>query len=123
MRDTEFDQCVADAIEAIPKHFRTRMKNVAIVIADTPTPAQIQERHIAEGEIMYAYYEGIAQTDRDTDGEPVVPDRIIIFRAHLEEDFGDDPDALRREIATTVRHEIAHHFGIDDDRLEEIGKY
>lgn len=123
MRDVAFKQCVADAIEAIPERLRARMKNVAVVIADEPTHEQLRECNVEVGETMYAYYEGVAQIDRDTDGEPVLPDRIIIFRKPLEEDFGDDPDALRREIAVTVRHEIAHHFGIEDDRLEELGKY
>lgn len=123
MRLSMFDQLISDAIESIPERLRMRLKNVAVVIADEPTEEQLRACDIADGETMYAYYEGVAQTDRDTDGEPVLPDRIIIFRAPLEEEFGSDTDALRREIAITVRHEIAHHFGIEDDRLEELGKY
>lgn len=71
---------------------------------------------------MYAYYDGVALTER-YDGEPIVPDRIIVFRRPFLEDFGDDVEELKREIGVTIRHELAHHFGIDDERLEELKKY
>lgn len=125
MPDTQrdFEQLVADALAEIPERFRERIRNVAIVIMDEPTPEQCAECELEAGETMYGYYEGIPLIERDTDGDPMLPDRILVFRKSLEEDFGDDADALRREIAATIRHEIAHHFGIEDDRLEELGKY
>lgn len=119
----DFDRLVAEAVEAIPEQFRARLRNVAIVIEDEPSPEQYAECDVDPEEGMYAYYEGTPLTERDTDGEPVLPDRIILFRIPLEEDFGADAAELRREIATTIRHEIAHHFGIEDDRLEALGKY
>lgn len=120
---SNFDQLVADALADIPEQFRTRVRNVAIVVSEEPTPEQCAECGIPEGETMYGYYEGTPLVERDTDGEPIMPDRVFIFRRPLEEDFGHDRDTLRREIAATIRHEIAHHFGIEDDRLEELGKY
>ncbi|MBI4449551.1 metallopeptidase family protein [Candidatus Uhrbacteria bacterium] len=117
-----FERLVAEAINEIPERFRERLRNVAVVVEEEPTEEQLRECEIPEDETMYAYYDGVALTER-YDGEPVVPDRIIIFRQPFEEDFGDDERALRDEIATTIRHEVAHHFGIDDDRLEEMGKY
>jgi len=118
----EFERLVMEAIEGIPERFRARLRNVAIVVADEPTEEQLRECEIPEDETMYAYYDGVALTER-YDGEPVVPDRIMVFRGPLFEDFGHDPEELRREIAATIRHEIAHHFGIDDDRLDALGKY
>ncbi len=122
MHRPDFERLVAEAIEAIPERFRTKLRNVAIVIEDEPTEEQLRECEVPEDESMYAYYAGVALPER-YDGEPIVPDRIILFRALLLEDFGHDPKELRREIAATIRHEIAHHFGIDDDRLEELGRY
>ena len=87
-----------------------------------PTDEQLSECDIPEGESMYAYYEGVALIERGMDGEPILPDRIVIFQRSFEEDF-DTPEQLRRELAVTIAHEIAHHFGTDDDRLEDLGKY
>ena len=117
-----FERLVAEAVEGIPEQFRARLRNIAIVVEDEPTDEQLRECEIPEGDSLYAYYEGVALTER-YDGEPVFPDRIIVFRKPLLEDSGDDLDALTREIAITIRHEIAHHFGIDDERLEELKKY
>ncbi|MDO8425674.1 MAG: metallopeptidase family protein [bacterium] len=117
-----FEQLVAEALERVPEHFRERLRNVAIVIEDAPTPAQLRSCGMDDDETMYGYYEGVAQLDRAID-EPMLPDRIVLFQAVLERDFGSDPATLGREIARTVYHEIAHHFGIDDDRLDALGRY
>ena len=124
MRHREaFERLVAEAIACIPERFRARLRNIAIVVAEEPTPEQCAECAIPEDETMYGYYDGTPLIERDTEGEPLFPDRIFVFRKPLEEDFGEDLEELRREIAATIRHEIAHHFGIEDDRLEELGKY
>ena len=117
-----FERLVAEAMEGIPERFRDRLRNIAVTIEEEPTAEQLRECEIPEDETMYAYYDGVALTER-YDGEPVIPDRIMVFRGPLVEDFGGDPQELRREIAATIRHEIAHHFGIEDERLEELGKY
>lgn len=122
MRRHHLEQLVAEAIEEIPERFRAKLRNVAIVVEDGPTEEQLRECEIPEGESMYAYYDGVALIER-IDGEPLLPDRIIVFCKPLLEDFGHDPDELRREITATIRHEIAHHFGIDDERLEELDRY
>ncbi len=122
MSRRDFERLVAEAIEEIPERIRERLRNVAIVVEDEPTEEQLRECEVPEDESMYAYYDGVALTER-YDGEPMVPDRIILFRTLLLEDFGHDPEELRREIAATIRHEIAHHFGIDDERLEKLGRY
>lgn len=122
MTRDQFKRLVATALANIPERFRERIRNVAVVVEDEPTAEQLRECEIAEDETMYGYYDGVALPER-YDGEPLLPDRIILFRKPLLENFGHDSDELRREIAATIRHEIAHHFGIDDDRLEKIGKY
>ncbi|MDO8599582.1 MAG: metallopeptidase family protein [bacterium] len=118
----QFEQLVAAAIEEIPERFRAALRNVVIAVERAPTAEQLEECDIPDGETMYGYYEGTALIERGVDGEPILPDRILLFQEPLEEDCETIAE-LRAEIATTLRHEIAHHFGTDDDRLEEIGKY
>ena len=67
---------------------------------------------------LYGLYEGVPLPERD--GPPLEPDRITIYRRELEADF-TDPDELREEIRITVLHELAHYFGLDEDRLDELG--
>ncbi|MFH1098418.1 MAG: metallopeptidase family protein, partial [Candidatus Uhrbacteria bacterium] len=111
-----------EAFAAIPERFRERLRNVAIVVEDAPTAEQRVSCDISSGEGMYAFYEGTSLIERDTDGDPVLPDRIVVFQRSFEEDF-DELDTLQVELKKTIWHEIAHHFGIEDDRLEELGKY
>jgi predicted Zn-dependent protease with MMP-like domain len=118
----QFERLVIEAIGEIPERFRAKLRNVAVVVENEPTAEQLKECEIAEDETMYGYYDGVALPER-YDGEPILPDRIIIFRKPLLKDFGDDHEELRREIVATIRHEIAHHFGIDDERLEELDRY
>lgn len=113
-----FDELVAEAIDQIPDELAAYMDNVAILTADRPTPGQA--RH---GRRLLGLYEGVALTRRGpVTYSAVMPDRITIFReTHLR--LARDEDDLRRRIAHTVAHEIAHHFGISDDRLRELGAY
>ncbi|MBI2482698.1 metallopeptidase family protein [Candidatus Uhrbacteria bacterium] len=117
---SDFESCVVDAIAAIPEHLRVRFRNVAITIADAPTAAQRAAFDCTSEETMYGCYEGTPLTERDGDGEPLLPDRIVLFRRPLEADFGDDANRLRREIALTILHEFAHHVGITDEQLERL---
>lgn len=118
----QFEQLVAAAIEEIPERFQRALRNIAIVIEDEPSAAQLEECDIPDGESMYGYYEGTSLIERGVDGEPMLPDRIILFQHPLEEDCATESE-LRREVAVTLQHEIAHHFGTDDERLEALGKY
>ncbi len=70
---------------------------------------------------LFGLYLGVPLVDRGSSYAGVLPDKIAIYRLPLEEEFGEDPDVLEEEIRITVLHEVAHHFGIDEDRLEELG--
>ncbi len=70
---------------------------------------------------LFGLYLGVPLVDRGSSYAGVLPDKIAIYRRPLEEEFGEDPDVLEEEIRITVLHEVAHHFGIDEDRLEELG--
>jgi predicted Zn-dependent protease with MMP-like domain len=114
-----FEVLVDEALAAIPQPFAAALDEVAIVIADEPSADQIRENEIEPDETLYGLYEGVPRTEWGADWAPV-PNRITLFRLPLEEDFAD-PDDLADEVWATVLHELAHHLGIDDSRLEELG--
>jgi predicted Zn-dependent protease with MMP-like domain len=105
-----FEDHVRRALDSLPSGLRDAMSNVEIVV----------EEENPEDPDIFGLYLGIPLPDRH-DYAGVLPDKIAIYRRPLEEEFGDDPDLLVGEIRITVVHEIAHHFGIDDDRLAELG--
>ncbi len=105
----EFEGLVSEALDTIPPDLTRLMKNVVVVVVDQ-----------APEEGLLGLYTGVPLTERGDWYAGVLPDRIEIYREeHLA--FCTDRDHLREEIAVTVVHEIAHHFGIDDRRLHELG--
>jgi predicted Zn-dependent protease with MMP-like domain len=118
-RHVGFDQLVERALAGIPSPFRECLVEVAIVIDDEPTRAQLADNDLEPGDGLYGLYEGVPRTEYGADWL-AAPNRITLFRLPLEEDF-PDPDDLAEEVRITVIHELAHHLGIDDDRLDELG--
>jgi len=102
---------VERAVDSLPPELRKAMSNVEIVVEDQNS----------EDPDLYGLYLGIPLTERDTGYAGALPDKIAIYRRPLVEEFGDDPEVLQDEIRITVLHEIAHHFGVDEDRLTELG--
>ncbi len=106
---------VDEVLAELPEWVLERIDNLVIVVEDRPTPEQDPE-----GTGILGIYEGVSLSDRGFDYFGYAPDRIVIFyRPHLELDLDDE--ALAAEIRVTVLHEIAHHLGIDDDRLHQLG--
>lgn len=105
-----FDELVSDALDLIPPKLAAAMDNVVVLI---------ENRHPEEPELL-GLYEGVALTDRDSDYAGSLPDIITIYREALL-DACESVDEVVEEVAVTVIHESAHHFGIDEDRLEELG--
>jgi predicted Zn-dependent protease with MMP-like domain len=116
-----FEQIVEEALETLPPEFRRRLQNVQVVIAARPTRQQLRAAGVRRGGTLFGLYEGVPMTARSMT-PPLFPDMITIFREPLVRYFRD-PDELRAEIRHTVIHEIAHFFGISDDRLRELGAY
>jgi len=114
-----FERLVDRALAGIPEPFRSALGEVAIVIDDEPSPEQRRDNDLPEGEMLYGLYEGVPRTEYAADWA-AVPNRITLFRLPLEEDFAH-PEDLAEEVRITVIHELAHHLGIDDDRLDELG--
>ncbi len=111
MERAAFEEHVQRALASLPSDLREAMSNVEIVVEDENT----------EDPDLYGLYLGIPLTERGSGYAGVLPDKIAIYRLPLEEEFGHDAAVLEDEIRITVLHEIAHHFGIDDDRLDELG--
>ncbi len=115
-----FDRLVDRAVASIPQPFRAALDEIALVIADEPTPEQLRENGMGPDETLYGLYEGVPLDEWGGDGVPV-PTRILLFRLPLEEDYPDPLD-LADEVRITILHELAHHLGIEDeDRLAELG--
>jgi predicted Zn-dependent protease with MMP-like domain len=118
-RHRPFESLVESALASIPEPFASALDEVAIVIEDEPSAEQRRENEIADDDTLYGLYDGVPRTEWGADWAPI-PNRIILFRIPLEEDFAD-PEELADEVWVTVVHELAHHLGIDDSRLEELG--
>ncbi len=117
--DHRFRRLVDEALDLVPAEFRPYLAGVPVVIEDWAPDALLDELGIPEDDTLYGLYSGRSLTE----GPPEpgdLPPRITLYRGPLRSDCEDEAD-LRNEIATTVIHEIAHHFGIDEDRLEELG--
>jgi predicted Zn-dependent protease with MMP-like domain len=114
LRRARFARLVARALDGLPAEFRERMRNIEVVVEDEPTAEQLRGDHELLG-----LYEGVPLTDRGA-GEPYVPDRTSIFRGPIER-MSASPRRQAAIVRDTVVHEIAHHFGISDERLHELG--
>jgi predicted Zn-dependent protease with MMP-like domain len=97
----QFDEHVRRALDALPPDLARGLENVAVVVED---------EHPGEPDLFGLFEEA-----------PYLPAKVTIYRRPLEEEFGHDPEALEHEIRITVLHELAHYFGIDEDRLDELG--
>lgn len=113
--DDAIESMVVDALERLPEPFRERLGSVAIVIEDEADAAQLASVG-ARG--LFGLYQGIPRTRLSADASPS-PSKITIFRGPLVR-ASPTPDALAAAVAETVYHEIAHHFGISDERLQEL---
>ncbi len=114
----QFERIVEQALSGLPPTFADRLENVAVVIRDEPTEDDLLEAGLEPDAELFGLYIGVPLTER-ADYHMVLPDRILIFQGPHERYFEDEE--LLEEIQRTVVHEIAHFFGIDDERLHELG--
>src|SRR3954462_15340286 len=112
MEPERFDALVDRALDGIPDELAQLVRNVVVLVEDEPPDGEPDD--------LLGLYDGVALTDRDSTLAVQLPDRIFIFRGPLL-DYCDSEAQLVEEVRITVVHEIAHHFGIDDDRLHELG--
>ena len=114
-----FEQLVARAIESLPEEFLTRLENVDVVVEAYPAKGQLLRMGLKRGETLLGLYEGVPLTKRSSHYGLVPPDKITIFQKPIEAKCRGD-NTVTAEIQRVVRHEIAHHFGISDTRLEQL---
>ena len=111
--DQELEAWAEEAVESLPPELRRAMSNVGIVIEEEPPP----------GMPLLGLYQGVPLTRRSSWYGGALPDKITIYREPLERLYGRDRAELRAQVRRVVLHEIAHHFGISDERLHELDRY
>lgn len=115
-----FEELVVDALETLPEPFASHLENVDVVVEDEPADEDLEAAGLERGETLFGLYQGIPQTERDSWYTFVMPDKITIYEGPITRACRD-PDEVVEEVQITVIHEIAHHFGISDERLHELG--
>jgi len=114
-----FEWLVARAVETLPEEFITRLENIDVVVEDYPTQSQLASAGLRRGQSLLGLYEGVPLTKRGAHYGLVPPDKITIFQKPIEARCKYNAE-ITAEIQRVVKHEIAHHFGIGDARLEQI---
>jgi len=125
MKHQDFEKLVIAALEDLPKFFRQKMQNVDIVIEDEPSIKQLRlfdKTHQTQQELILGLYQGIPLSNRTHLYGMVLPDKITIFKKNIER-VCQTPLQIKKVVYRTVQHEIAHHFGISDQRLREMDVY
>ncbi len=119
MERQAFERLVHQALATVPEQFGKYLENVDVIVEDWPLPDQLAGHLVDDEDLLLGLYEGVPLTER-ADYLTVLPDRITIFQKSIEA-ICETNEQIVDEVRVTVVHEIAHHFGIDDARLEELG--
>ena len=114
-----FERLVVQAIESLPEEFRERLENIDVVVEERPTRAQMINSGLSRGDTLLGLYDGVPLTWRGAHYGMVVPDKITIFQKPIESRCSKNAQVVA-EVRSVVLHEIAHHFGISDARLEQL---
>jgi predicted Zn-dependent protease with MMP-like domain len=122
MNDEEFNQLVVEAIDSLPQPFIDMLNNVEVIVLPRAQPEHRRAVRLKPWQTLYGLYVGVPLTERTHSYGLVTPDTIFIFQEPLQRDF-PGPERLRAQVRRTVLHELAHHFGISDERLHELGAY
>ena len=119
MNRREFEALVDPALRRLPRAFRDKLANIAVVVEDWADDETLRELDIEPPDTLYGLYRGIDLTHRDTSYGNVLPDTIHIYQGPIEEDCADAAE-MAELVRDTVIHEIGHYFGLDDDTMEGI---
>ena len=113
---------MVEALESLPPDIQAKLENVEVIVEWRPSLAQLRRLGLGPGRTLFGLYEGIPHTSRTSGYNMVLPDKITIFREPIEAHCQSDQQ-VRQLVRRTVLHELAHHFGISDERLRELGAY
>ncbi|HUC96284.1 MAG TPA: metallopeptidase family protein [Candidatus Saccharimonadales bacterium] len=119
MSDKEFDELITRAMNELPQKYINGLQNVAIVMADEPTPDQMQKMKIDRRHLLLGLYEGIPLTQRGSNYNLVLPDKITLFKNSILTVTHSEAE-LFEQIKRTLWHEIAHYYGLNHKRIDEI---
>ena len=119
MADEAFAKLISQAMDELPRRFIEHLDNVAITYEDDPTSEQLTKQGVRENELLLGLYEGIPLTKRVAGYNLVLPDKITIFKNPILLLSRDEADLYER-VKRTLWHEIAHHYGLDHDRIHEL---
>jgi predicted Zn-dependent protease with MMP-like domain len=114
-----FTRLVAEALATLPPLFQEKLTNLEVVIEAWPRKEDLEEVGLDPEDDLFGLYRGVPLTERGVE-PPLMPDQIVIFQGPIESYCMDDTE-IREEVRRTVVHEVAHHFGIGEERLEELG--
>ncbi|MDD5288815.1 MAG: metallopeptidase family protein [Dehalococcoidales bacterium] len=118
----KFEELVEIAVKKLPEEFLDRLDNVDVLVEDQPKASQLRKAGLKSNQTLLGLYEGVPQTRRSSGYGMVLPDKITIFQGPIEAKCRNGSEIIA-EIENVVKHEIAHHFGISDARLRELGRY
>lgn len=118
-----FEALVVEALTSLPAYFQEKLQNIEILVAVWPSAQDRFRAGVGTGSLLLGLYHGIPLTERTHNYNLVPPDTITLYQGPIERVAGDDYEKIREQVRHTIVHEIAHHFGISDDRLRELGAY
>ena len=119
MTRREFEGLVERALRRLPREFREKLANIAVVVEDWPDDRTLAEMGIEPPDTLYGLYQGVDLTHRDSSYGNVLPDTVTIYQGPIEEDCADQEE-MAQLVRETVVHEIGHFFGLDDDTMHQI---
>ena len=120
MERRRFFSLVRRALAGLPPPYRDWLENIDVVVERRPSRRQLREAGLEADDLLFGLYEGVPLTERTSGYGLVLPDKITVFQEPLEAEFLDDEELIE-EVRQTVLHELAHHFGMDDEHLERLG--
>ena len=122
LTSSDFELLVAEALDGLPPFFQEQMENVEVLVKLWPSQRELREAGVEPGYTLLGLYHGVPLTERTHNYGLVPPDTITLYQGPIEQEAGD-PQYIAEVVQHTVIHEFAHHFGISDDRLRELGAY
>ncbi len=122
LSERQFAELAAAAMEELPPGIAGWLENVTVVVESWPDERQLELVGVSPGATLLGLYEGVPRTSRTSDYGMVLPDKITLFRGPILA-LCSTESCVKRQVSHTITHELAHHFGIDDDRLIELGAY
>ncbi|HSG18983.1 MAG TPA: metallopeptidase family protein [Anaerolineae bacterium] len=122
LTSSDFELLVAEALDGLPPFFQEQMENVEVLVKQWPSRRELQDAGVEAGYTLLGLYQGVPLTERTHNYGLVPPDTITLYQGPIEQEAGS-LEYLAEVVQHTVIHEFAHHFGISDDRLRELGAY